>query len=282
MSKLLQTMKVDLELKGYSPKTVEAYLRYSKQFLNYYQKPIEQLHTDEIRNYLHYLIVIKKCSHSYVNVNYSALKFLYRNTLNQQWNIDKIPRMKKEKKLPVILSKKEVINILDATTNLKHKTILTTVYSAGLRISEVRNLKTTDIDSENMQIRVRQAKGKKDRYSLLSQNNLSLLRKYWKEYQPEHWLFPGVPNTKAISARTIQRFFKNYLNKTKITKNATVHTLRHCFATHLLEAGVDIFHIQKLLGHANPKTTARYIHLTHKNIIDIKSPFDMMDSDEND
>src|SRR6056297_773884 len=282
MSKLLQTMKVDLELKGYSPKTVEAYLRYSKQFLNYYQKPIEQLHTDEIRNYLHYLIVIKKCSHSYVNVNYSALKFLYRNTLNQQWNIDKIPRMKKEKKLPVILSKTEVRNIFKVAKNLKHKAILTTVYSAGLRISEVRNLTITDIDSKNMQIRVQQAKGKKDRYTLLSQNNLSLLRDYWKEYRPDYWLFPGVPPTKAISARTIQGFFKNYLNKTKITKKATVHTLRHCFATHLLEAGVDIFHMQKLLGHASPKTTARYIHLTHKDIIDVKSPFDMIDSDYDD
>jgi len=275
-------MKVDLELKGYSPKTVDAYLRYTRKFIDYYQKPIEQLHTDEIRNYLHYLIVIKKCSHSYVNVNYSALKFLYKNTLNQQWNIDKIPRMKKEKKLPVILSKTEVKNILNATTNLKHKAILTTVYSAGLRISEVRNLTIKDIDSKNMQIRVRKAKGKKDRYTLLSQNNLSLLRKYWKEYQPEYWLFPGMPTTKAISARTIQGFFKKYLNKTKITKNATVHTLRHCFATHLLETGVDIFHIQKLLGHASPKTTARYIHLTRKDIIDVKSPFDMMDSDHND
>ena len=282
MLKLLETMKVDLELKGYSSKTVEAYLRYTRNFLDYYQKPIEQLHTDEIRNYLHYLIVIKKCSHSYVNVNYSALKFLYKNTLNQQWNIDKIPRMKKEKKLPVILSKTEVKNILNATTNLKHKAILTTVYSAGLRISEVRSLTIKDIDSNNMQIRVRKAKGKKDRYTLLSQNNLSLLRKYWEKYQPEYLLFPGMPTTKAISARTIQQFFKKYLNKTKITKNATVHTLRHCFATHLLEAGVDIFHIQKLLGHASPKTTARYIHLTRKDIIDVKSPFDMMDSDYND
>jgi len=282
MSKLFKTMKVDLELKGYSSKTVEAYLRYTRNFLDYYQKPIEQLHTDEIRNYLHYLIVIKKCSHSYVNVNYSALKFLYKNTLNQQWNIDKIPRMKKEKKLPVILSKTEVKNILNTTTNLKHKAILTTVYSAGLRISEVRSLTIKDIDSNNMQIRVRKAKGKKDRYTLLSQNNLSLLRKYWEKYQPEYWLFPGMPTTKAISARTIQQFFKKYLNKTKITKNATVHTLRHCFATHLLEAGVDIFHIQKLLGHASPKTTARYIHLTRKDIIDVKSPFDMMDSDYND
>jgi len=282
MLKLLETMKVDLELKGYSLNTVEAYLRYFKQFLEFYQKPIEQLHTDEIRNYLYYLIVIKKCSHSYVNVNHSALKFLYKNTLNQQWNVDKIPRMKKEKKLPVILSKAEVRNIFKVTSNLKHKAILTTIYSAGLRISEVRNLTITDIDSKNMQIRVQQAKGKKDRYTLLSQNNLSLLRDYWKEYRPDYWLFPGVPPTKAISARTIQGFFKNYLNKTKITKKATVHTLRHCFATHLLEAGVDIFHIQKLLGHASPKTTARYIHLTHKDIIDLKSPFDMIDSDYDD
>jgi len=273
---------MDLELKGYSSNTVDAYLRYTNRFVQFYQMPIEQLHTDEIRSYLYYLIVTKKCSHSYVNVNYSALKFLYTNVLNKPWNINKLPRMKKDKKLPVILSKSEVNNILNATTYLKHKVIFSTIYSAGLRISEAINLTVNDIDSSNMQIRVREAKGKKDRYTLLSENNLSLLREYWKEFKPEHWLFPGMLPTKAISARTIQQAFKNSLSKTAITKNATVHTLRHCFATHLLEAGVDIFHIQKLLGHASPQTTAQYIHLTRKDILDVKSPFDMMDVDLHD
>jgi site-specific recombinase XerD len=274
---------MDLELKGYSPKTVDAYVRYAKKFIQHYQEPIEQLRTDEIRNYLHYLIVNKKCSNSYVNVNYSALKFLYKNTLNKQWNVDKIPRLKKDKKLPVILSKQEVKSIFSVTSNLKHKAIFMTIYSAGLRISEANSLIIDDIDSNNMQIRVRQGKGKKDRYTLLSQKNLSILREYWKNYRPKYWLFPGNPSTKAISPRTIQQVFKQSLSKARINKNATVHTLRHCFATHLLEAGVDIFHIQKLMGHASPKTTAIYIHLTRKDILDVISPLDMMmDSDLND
>lgn len=169
------------------------------------------------------------------------------------------------------------------TSNLKHKAILMTIYSAGLRISEANNLIIDDIDSNNMQIRVRQGKGKKDRYTLLSQKNLSILREYWKNYRPKYWLFPGNPSTKAISPRTIQQVFKQSLSKAGINKNATVHTLRHCFATHLLEAGVDIFHIQKLMGHASPKTIAIYIHLTRKDILDVISPLDMMmDSDSND
>ena len=282
LNELLE-MKKDLELKGYSQNTIEAYLLYSKLFSQYYQTPPAQLGINEVRNYLHYLITRKKCSSSYVNVTYSALKYLFTNILDKPWDEKKLPRMKRNKTLPVILSPDEVNNIFSVTTNLKHKAILMTIYSAGLRISEANTLLIQDIDSDSMQIRIRNAKGKKDRYTLLSKANLNILRKYWKSYQPKHWLFPGVPDTNPLSARSIQRIFKDNLRKAGINKDATVHTLRHCFATHLLEKKVDIFHIQQLLGHASPQTTAKYIHLTRKNILNIKSPLDIiMECDTND
>lgn len=284
MLDILETMKVDMELKGYSPRTVKAYLAYARKFAGSQQKSLEQVQTEEIRNYLHHLIVNKKFSSSYINVNYSALKFLYKNTLKQHWDIDKLPRLKKDKKLPVVLSKTEVKKFFSRIDNLKYRSIFSTIYSAGLRISEVRNLKISDIDSSNMQIRIRMAKGKKDRYTILSINNLHVLRSYFKKHKPKgKWLFPGRYPDKPLCERSIQSKFTETLDKAGITKNATVHTLRHCFATHLYESGVDIFHIQKLLGHATPKTTTIYIHLARLDILDVKSPFDSLnDSDDND
>ncbi len=282
MLNILETMKVDMELKGYSPRTINAYLMYARKFADFQQKSLEQVNTEEIRNYLHHLTVNKDYSSSYINVNYSALRFLYKNTLKRHWDIDKLPRMKKEKKLPVILSKSEVKNFFSKVYNLKYKAIFTTIYSAGLRISEVRNLKIGDIDSNNKQIYVRLSKGKKDRYTILSQKNLTILRSYFKKHKPSSdCLFPGRYPDKPLCARSIQKTFKETLTKAGITKNATVHTLRHCFATHLYQSGVDIFHIQKLLGHATPKTTTIYIHLARLDILDVKSPFDSLNECDN-
>lgn len=276
MNNILNKMEKMLELNGYSPNTITAYIRYAEKLYQHYQKSFEQITTEEIQNYLHYLTVDKKYSYSYININYNALKFLYANILNRTWDVNKLPRLKKDKKLPIILSKSEVKILFSVISNLKHKAILMTIYSAGLRISEAINLKIKDIDSNNMQIRIRHAKGKKDRYSLLSQANLNILREYWKKFKPDNWLFPGVPPIKPISARTIQRVLKDNILKAGIKKNATVHTLRHCFATHLLEAGVNIFHIQKLMGHASLKTTAIYFHLTRKDVLNVKSPLDTL------
>ncbi|WP_189032920.1 tyrosine-type recombinase/integrase [Paenibacillus albidus] len=165
--------------------------------------------------------------------------------------------------------------ILEATRNLKHKAILTTVYSAGLRVSEVAHLQMTDIHSENMRLLVRQSKGGKDRYSILSNHNLLLLREYWKTYRPHHWLFPGIPDTKPISVRTIQSVFKHSLLAAGISKEVSVHTLRHCFATHLLNRGASILQIKELLGHADIQTTSMYLHLTHAQVLGLKSPLDL-------
>ena len=240
------------------------------------------LEENEIRDYLHYCIMEKKLSEGTVNYINASLKFFYTKTLNRYWNMDKIARVKEPKKLPAVLSPQEVKSIFDVTENLKHKAILMTVYSAGLRVSEVCNLKITDIDSKNMQILIRQGKGKKDRYSLLSKANLEILREYWKRYHPEEYLFSGRYRTDAITSRSVQKMLEQSLEKTKITKNVTVHTLRHSFATHLLDAGTDICYIQRLLGHTRITTTTIYLHLRRMDLLNIKSPLDILLGEQDD
>lgn len=193
-----------------------------------------------------------------------------------------IPRVKRDKKLPTVMSKAEVKKLFDATTNIKHKAILMTVYGAGLRVSEVANLKPSDIDSENMQIHIRLAKGNKDRYTILSKINLMILREYWKLYRPGIWLFPSVNPENHLSIRTMERVFEQSKQKAGIKKTASIHTLHHSFATHMLESGVDINYIQLLLGHTSVKTTCIYIHLARTDALNFKSPLDTFGDNNND
>ena len=187
---------------------------------------------------------------------------------------EKIP--KKEKTLPVVMSEEETIRVLRAIENVKHKAILMTIYSAGLRISECINLKIKDIDSKRMQIRIEQSKGKRDRYTILSEKTLIILRTYFMEYKPKDYLFEGQKGG-AYSSRSIQNIFKAAVLKAKIQKEVTVHTLRHSFATHLLENGTSLRYIQSLLGHSSSKTTEVYTHITTKGMEQLKSPMDLLD-----
>ena len=220
-------MKMDMELKGYSPKTIKNYIRSVSNFAKFYNKSPELLREKEIREYLHYCITERKLSEGTVNYINAGLKFFYTKTLNRYWNTDKTARIKEPRRLPSVLSPEEVKSIFDVTENLKHKAILMTIYSAGLRVSEVCNLKITDIDSKNMQILIREGKGKKDRYSLLSKANLEILREYWKRYHPTEYLFSGRYHTGAITPRSVQFVMEKSLKKTKISKKASLHTLRH-------------------------------------------------------
>ena len=276
MSELRRKMKMDMELKGYSPRTIKNYIGHVSNFAKYYNKSPELLREKEIREYLHYCIMEKKLSEGTVNYINAGLKFFYTKTLNRYWNMDKLFRIKEPRRLPAVLSPEEVKSIFDATENLKHKTILMTIYSAGLRVSEVCNLKITDIDSKSMQILIREGKGKKDRYSLLSNANLEILREYWKRYHPTEYLFSGRGRTDSITPRSVQRMMEKSIKKTKITKKATIHTLRHSFATHLLDAGTDICYIQRLLGHTRITTTTIYLHLRRMDLLNIKSPLDIL------
>ena len=282
MSTLMDKMAMDIDLRGLSPNTRRAYLMHVKQFADHFGLPAEQLGETEIREYLHHVIAERKLSSSFAVVCYCALRFFFETTLGRGWNPKAIPRIKRSSRQPNILSKEEILQLFNATGNLKHRAILMTAYSAGLRVGEISTLKIADIDSKNMQILIKQGKGKVDRYSILSEATLSVLREYYKQYRPKVWLFPGQYTEKPINPRTLGSIFKNAKRKVGIKKQVTIHSLRHSFATHLLEDNVHICHIQKLLGHTNIRTTCIYLHLTRLSVMNVKSPIDTMDGLNND
>lgn len=260
----------------YGEKTIQTYSSLFEEFINYYYRfDIEKIDEPMIITFLRYLVIERKVSTSYQNQSINAIKFYYERVLSGQRKVYLIDRPRTEKTLPVVLSEEEVGAIIHATTNLKHRAILMTIYSAGLRISEALNLKIQDIDSQRMQIRVEQSKGKKDRYTLLSSKTLDTLRQYYQVYHPKNWLFEG-PSGTQYSDRSIQAILKMSVAKTSIKKRVTVHTLRHSFATHLLENGTDLRYIQTLLGHESSKTTEIYTHVTTKGFEQIKSPMDRL------
>ena len=277
MGRLYNQMKMDLELKNYSPQTVSCYLRWMVQFVRHYGRSPVKMGDQEIRKYLYHLIKVKKVSQSSINQAYSAIKFFYATTLERGWNDIRIPRIKNSKKLPVVLSMEEVKALLECIENLKHRAILTTIYSGGLRIGEATRLKISHLDSKRMTIRVEEGKGSKDRYTLLGRHTLALLREYWRAYKPDEWLFPGANPGEPISPASVRMVFKRALQKARIGKRATVHTLRHSFATHLLESGTDLYYIQRLLGHTTAKTTAIYLHITGKDLARVRSPIDLFE-----
>jgi integrase/recombinase XerD len=258
----------------YSPHTIQTYTSLFEEFINYYHRfDITRIDEHQIIAFLRHLVTERKVSISYQNQSINAIKFYYERVLGSQRKIYLVDRPRTEKSLPIVLSQDEVQLILTAPTNLKHRAILTTIYSAGLRVSEAIALKKNDIDSKRMQIRVTQAKGKKDRYTLLSPKTLDLLRRYVLQYKPQEYLFEG-PSNQPYSDRSIQSILKSALKTSAIEKRVTVHTLRHSFATHLLEAGTDLRYIQSLLGHESSRTTEIYTHITTKGFDQIKSPLD--------
>jgi integrase/recombinase XerD len=280
MGRLYEEMKRDMELKNLSKKTIVTYLACMKGFVYHYGRSPEELGDEEIKAYLYFLLKEKEASQSTINQTYSALRFFYERTLNREWDPMKIPRGRAGKKLPVVLSIQEVQSIFSDIKNLKHRTILETIYSGGLRIGEALRLKVTDIDSKRMMIRLRQAKGNKDRYTLLGERTLKSLRLYWSVYRPKEWLFPTSGHDKPLCASTIRRVFKRAVRGVGIKKQVSVHTLRHSFATHLLEAGTDLYYIQRLMGHSSARTTAIYLHVTDRDLTKIKSPIDLLEDPE--
>jgi integrase/recombinase XerD len=264
-----------MQLKGYSENSIQSYVDCLIGLSKFYNTSPDLLSDQQIRDYLQYCIVEKKLSTSYINQCISALKILFIQVMKREWDSISIPRIKREKKLPVVLSKEEVKAILNEVKNIKHKTILTLIYSAGLRVGEAITLKTQDIDSSRMQIRIRQAKGAKDRYAVLSPVLLDLLRTYYNLYHPKDFLFPSQM-AEQISDRTVQSVFKTACKNAKLNKTVSIHVLRHSFATHLMEQGVSLPIIQQLLGHKSLRTTSIYLHVQQYTIDKIKSPLDFL------
>lgn len=264
-----------MRLKGYSRNTEKAYLGHLERCMQSTGSSLESMRVSDVRNYLLELLD-QNHSHTYVNQAISALSFWFKE-VEKRTDFPKVwARPKREKKLPAVLSASEVSTLLKSVINLKHRAILTLVYSAGLRISEAVHLKVHDLDVKRGIIHIRQSKGRKDRYTVLSQTAYKLLEQYIRVEGPETWLFPGRSKNSPITARTIQHVFEKIKQKAGIQKPATVHTLRHSFATHLLEAGTDIRYIQELLGHTSSKTTEIYTHVSIRDIRRIQSPLDRM------
>lgn len=277
LDKVLNEVRTTLVLKNYSKNTIRTYIQMLKAFLKYYSfKEPGDIEDEEIRAYLFYLIDQRNVSTSYQNQAVNAIKFYYEQIIGRPVKKYYLQRPKKERILPSVLSEEEVMLLLNSKENLKHRAILCLIYSAGLRRGELINMKINDIDSRRMYVIIRKGKGKKDRYSILSPKVLELLRMYFKEYKPKEWLFEGQYGGK-YSETSVHNILKSAASKARIKKRVTLHMLRHCFATHLLEHGVDLRYIQELLGHESARTTEIYTHITKRGLGKIKSPLDNLD-----
>lgn len=259
----------------YSDSTIKTYSKYFRDFKAAFKNiDIDDLGPEEINDYLSDLISKRKMSTSQQNQRINSIKFYYEKVLLRKKLYYHIDRPRKESKLPKVLSKTEIKSIISNCNNLKHKCILSVIYSAGLRRNELINLKITDIISDRGLICIQAAKGKKDRYTLLSKELTQSLRLYYKEYQPQIWLFEGIKPGTQYSASSIVNILRRACYKSKISRRITPHMLRHSFATHLLEQGTDLRYIQSLLGHSSPKTTEIYTHVSNQNLSLIKNPID--------
>ena len=277
MTPLRRRMIQDMQAADFAPRTITVYVNCVSRFARHFGKSPELLGPDDVRTYLLDMIEQRRQSWAYYNLNLQALRFLYNVTLRRPEVLAHLPCPKRLKRLPVVLSPEELIRFFAAVGRLNHRALLITAYAAGLRVSEVAALRVEDIDSQRMVLRVRQGKGRKDRYVMLSPKLLELLRAYYKAARPKTWLFPGLDPNGPISAGAVMKACRQAWRASGIEKHVTVHALRHSFATHLLEAGTDLRKIQVLLGHDSPRTTAIYTHVSPDALRTTSSPLDRLD-----
>ena len=265
----------DMKIRNMSPNTQYIYISAVARFSAYHRRSPDKLGLEDIRDY-HLYLVSRKLKPTTINPIMGALRFFYGKTLGQKDIVDEIPYARRADSLPAVLSREEVERFLKTVRNLKMRTAFITIYAAGLRVSELVALTSRDIDSTRMVIAIRHGKGGKDRYVMLSEQLLGILRDYWKRTKPTHWLFPGPDPLQPITTRSLQRVFHDAAEAAGLDKNVTVHTLRHSFATHLLEQKVDIRVIQGLLGHRNINSTTRYTRVAVDTIRQIQSPLEQL------
>jgi len=270
---VLDKMRFDMELAGLSLTTIQTYLHRVKAFQEYSKMPAEQMDEKEVRVFLHHLLVEQKNLASTVNLYNSAIRFLYDVTLDKPLNRRKVPMAKRSRRLPVLPDKDELELIFESTRDIKYRAIFMTIYGSGLRVSEAAHLLIPDIDSKNMRIFIRQGKGNKDRFALLPQRTLTILRDYYKVYRPKEWLFENSRG-RQITAQSIETAFRAAVESSGVTKHLTVHSLRHAFATGLLNDGKNILQIKKLLGHVRLDTTTWYLQLSDSETLHLTSPLD--------
>jgi len=277
MSPLRKQMDDDLVVRGMSPRTRESYLGAVTALAKHYGRSPDRISAPEVQRYLLHLIQERKLAWSSCNIALSGLKFFYRVTLKRPQAAFELPTPRQPQKLPQILAPEEVVRLIECADNPKHRALLMTTYAAGLRLSEVTHLKVSNIDSTRMTIHIEQGKGAQDRYTPLSPRLLTELRRYWALHRPTVWLFPGTRKPDApILPHTVQRLFQRAKARAGITKDCGIHGLRHAFATHLLEAGVDVPTIQHVMGHGHISSTLRYFHLARKHLGAARSPLDLL------
>jgi len=276
MTILRQKMINAMKLRGFSESTQECYVNAVAGLAKYYNQSPDRIGKEQVQDYLLHLAEQRKLSWSTCNIVASALRFFYVQVLADESRKLWIPPRKRQQKLPMILSRQEMDRLFNAPGNRKHRVLLMTAYAAGLRVSELVHLKVEDIQSGRMMIRVRQGKGRKDRDTILSPRLLSALRTYWKQYRPPEWLFPGNQTDLPMQRDTAGRIYTKAKLAAGIRREGGIHTLRHCFATHLLEAGVDLRTIQMLMGHRSILSTMRYMQVTSKHLQEVRSPLDLL------
>jgi len=276
MGKLRIRMQEEMKLRGYRPKTIEIYVTAVRKLAEHYRRSPERIEPEEIRSYLLYLLEEKKLASASLNQNICALRFFYIRILGRPWKVDKVHFQKRRRKLPTVLTESEVVRLLAAAKNLKQRAILMTLYSAGLRLRELTHLQPCDIESDGMRIRICDGKGGKQRYVGLSSTLLPVLRRYFRFYRPSRWLFFAENREQPIHDRTVQKLVAVAARQAGISKAVSPHTLRHSFATHLLEHGTDLRFIQEAMGHQHLTTTAIYTHVSPQALSQIVSPLDRL------
>jgi site-specific recombinase XerD len=277
MTELRRRMDEDMIVRGMAVRTRETYLAAVTGLARFYHRSPDQVSDEEVQAYLLHLIRDRHRSWNTCHIVVHGLRFLYHTTLKRDRTTFSIPSMRQPGKLPAILSRDEVERLIAHASNLKHRTMLLTTYAAGLRLSETLHLRVTDIDSARLTIRVEQGKGGQDRYTVLSGRLLTALRDYWKRARPSTWLFPSSETGRPLDPSALQRAYQTAKERAGITKPGGIHGLRHAFATHLLEAGVDLHTIQRLLGHRHISTTTRYLQLTRHTEMGPDSPLDLLE-----
>jgi len=274
-------IKLENELRSrkYSSNTIRNYLYYNHLLCNTLQKPPEEITTDNIKQFLAVIEKSRDYSAASINLAISAMKFFYKRVM-QTDILREQHRPRHDKRLPIVLSKEEIKRMFMTEKNVKHRLLLMMVYASGLRVGEVVKLKRHDIDISRKILNIKAGKGRKDRYTIISETVINALADYFPRYEVNQWLFSGYNPEKHLSIRSAQRIFEDALNGAKIKKEATIHSLRHSFATHLLESGTDIRYIQELLGHSSIRTTERYTHVAKRRTLSITSPLDTIDKEE--
>jgi integrase/recombinase XerD len=276
MSALREAVLLQMRLRGFAAKTVEAYIHAMEQLWAFYRRSLDRLSCEEVQRFLDEVITVRKLAWATVNVYFSAYRFLYEQVLKRPAHEFSIPRRGRSGTRPGVLNRAEVERLIDTPSNLKHRALLAMTYGSGLRVSEAVRIRIADVDRDRLMLRVEQGKGHKDRYTVLSKRALGLLEDLWRAYRPAEYFFTGQDGIRPICAGTAQAVYYAALQRSGVRRVGGIHVLRHCFATHAMEAGVDIYTIKRWMGHGALVTTGRYMHVTAEHLAKVKSPLDTL------